>query len=332
MIPLLVFWARWFWNLALQCVKNWEDCKPHLRYSALALELTAAAPIEVAMMVWVVVTAGWWATERRCLARSDHDALQAGGECFRQTRLSVRSFLWQIGFFEPFGLLTCLAMIEEAYLSLRYHAYFKSLPWRCAVAYVSANHFLFGVHNVLDKGVTDESGPFLKRIKSFCEDELTAARHTFHEHANNSQDLDNGNTTSQLAGVGGMLKVEQQRAGFWHSLWSYNEHRLADCWVHLGMGLQSPYRVDHWVALAFHLRKYSGHTIPEKFAVPLINRSLSLDNLVDCFAHSVSGLLVLGPAYFTLAVALAELQRLLLDMDVAAHHSQDVRRCRANAY
>ena len=97
MLPLLLFWAR--------CLSRTEfretSCKE------VGLSLLSAAPIECLMGFWLLLTVGsWW-------------------------RPTV-GLLRRIGFYEPFGLLTAIAVVEEAYLAFRQRRYFDSVPWRCA--------------------------------------------------------------------------------------------------------------------------------------------------------------------------------------------------------
>mmetsp|Transcript_19844 Transcript_19844/g.25684 ORF Transcript_19844/g.25684 Transcript_19844/m.25684 type:complete len:241 (+) Transcript_19844:51-773(+) len=113
------------------------------------------------------------------------------------------------------------------------------------------------------------------------------------------------------AGVGGLLKKNRASA----FLLNFAQHRLSDIWVHLGIALQSSLRFDHWLALTLHLIKYSGGTIPEvfkKYRISTRYGSLASDDIIDCFAHSISAFFYLGPQKLALAILLAQFQRSIL--------------------
>lgn len=297
MIPLVLFWGLWLRKISLECgwdVQKWSD---RLSRGNAVLELVAIAPIETATLIWIGLVAVCTALDR-----------------WLHFRIRGRKI-------DPFAFLTAVALAEELYLRFRYKEYFTSLPWRCAVAYVAANHFLFGAHHILSRGVTTESPVALRQVQSFCENELENVSCRTRLRHKQSLERTGVNITSELAGVGCMLMSEQEEHyGLLSAIWSFNEHRLADVWVHFGVAIQCPYRLDHWVALATHLCKYCGYTIPASLTVPMINGSLSRDNLIDVVAHSASGVLILGWVRFILAVILAELHRWLLDAEVARHH------------
>lgn len=173
----------------------------------------------------------------------------------------------------------------------------------------------------MGRGVTDGSPEAVRRVQRFVNNELehVAAKTRLRHKA--SLKREKVNVTGELAGVGCyLMEQSQERFGIMGAIWSFNEHRLSDVWVHFGVVLQAPYRVDHWFGLLAHLWKYAGFKIPYPFSRPTFNGSISLDNLIDVFAHSLSGLLILGPGWFTLSVIAAELQRWLLDAEVARHH------------
>jgi len=151
----------------------------------------------------------------------------------------------------------------------------EHLLWRIVVAYVGANHFVYGLHNLLGRSAQISKG---------------------------NQDI-----LIKLAGVGGMLK--SKRAATW--VWGFDEHRVSDVCMHLGMALSCPWRIDHWMELMSHMGKYAG------IHVELIHHhhedsGLSLCDMVDVTAHCVSALSVLGFSYFLFAIILAEAFRLVI--------------------
>jgi len=298
----MVFWFRWFLQVIRKC-KEKESFLEIKTCHEIALELTALAPIEVLMLLSMIVAGISWFL----------------------VPLKRNGFLYKLGVYESFGLITIFAMIEEFYLLLRYQKYFESFAWYLTVAYVSANHFLFALHTILGSDLPaeqEQQQTIRKRVRSFCQNELNTTRRNMNKNSNNC-------TIKDLAGVGGFLKREEKYRSFWDKLWSFNEHRLADVWVHFGICLQSPYRLDHWLALFCHVRKYSGYPIPKQLSLPLFKFDkfgLSLDDAIDCFAHSFSGVRILGFRWFSFSLFIAELQRILLEFDVAAHHASNRKR------
>ena len=103
----------------------------------------------------------------------------------------------------------------------------------------------------------------------------------------------------------------------------FAEHKLADLWVHLGMAWRNPHRIDHWLELVVHFRKYCGH--PVAFLnrpVALINNAMPLDDCIDCFAHCYTGLVVLGPLRFAAWVLFAATLRVAMSIDHRMHRRQ----------
>jgi hypothetical protein len=168
-------------------------------------------------------------------------------------------------------------MLLEFYVAVKYtESYFTSSFWLLLVGYVGANHFLYGIHLL-----AGTCGAF------------------------SEQDT---RTLSDLAGVGGMLKAEQQSKCWTRFLWNFSEHRfndalssisqssdlllfllilgqmllspylnlpycaalrLADVLVHLGMLIHMPYRIDHLAALLMHLVKYADIQLPSVVTFPV---------------------------------------------------------------
>lgn len=195
----------------------------------------------------------------------------------------LRHPVFDVGFFENFGFLVVVAMLLEFYVAVKYaESYFTSFFWLLLVGYVGANHFLYGIHLL-----AGTCGAF------------------------SEQDT---RTLSDLAGVGGMLKAEQQSKCWTRFLWNFSEHRLADVLVHLGMLIHMPYRIDHLAALLMHLVKYADIQLPSvvTFPVKVGPGYMTFDDVVDVLAHTVSALLFMSPSAFGSAVALAEAQRWIL--------------------
>lgn len=302
MIPLILGWTRWLWTVAQSCGLDGDKWYHHIRNVNLLAELTAAGPIEVAIMLWV-------STSAMCTALG----------IMLPARLRAQKL-------DPFAFLTALAISVELYLRFWHRQYFTSLPWRCTVAYVSSNHFLFGVHNFLGRGVKPDSHVALRRVQEVCEEELTQVASCTRMRRIRSLRDEGVNVTRELAGVGCMLKEEQQEDyGIMGAIWSFNHHRLSDVFVHFGMSFANPFRIDHWAAGTMHLWKYSGFEIPKRLTKPMLNGSLSFDNLIDVVAHTSSGIIVLGPLYFALAVIAAEFHRWFLDAELAIHHMAERR-------
>ena len=181
-------------------------------------------------------------------------------------------------------------MVLELYLISQSQTYYSSMIWLCMVGYVGANHFLYALYN------------WSGTCGAFSEEDTKILK--------------------TLAGVGGMLKSEQQINSWTCFLWNFSEHRLADVWVHAGMIARMPYRADHWIALILHLVKYADMTLPGwmTFDIHLGPGALRADDAIDCFAHTLSSLLFLGPAVFGSTVALAEAQRWVLRATCYAHN------------
>uniref|UniRef100_A0A0G4G9Z5 Uncharacterized protein n=1 Tax=Chromera velia CCMP2878 TaxID=1169474 RepID=A0A0G4G9Z5_9ALVE len=215
-------------------------------------------------------------------------------------RVSVREFIHSFGFFENFGLVTAIAILVELHLFLTKREYYSGVFWHSVVGYVGANHLLYGLHNM--------AGTF----GLVCQETQSKIK--------------------EVAGVGGMLKKEMEGDGCMDKwtvyLWNFSEHRLADVWVHLGMALLHPLRVDHWLCLVLHVMKYSGHPIPQGLSVPVQvgAGTLPLDDVVDVWAHSFSSLRALGVRWFLVSVVLAEAQRWILRREVVSHHGKKGRR------
>ncbi len=300
MIPLILGWSRWLWKVAQRCGLDGEKWTEHIRNVNLLTELTAAGPIEVAILLYV-----------------SSSALCTALGIMAPARIRAQKL-------DPFAFLTAMAISVELYLRFWHQQYFTSLPWRCTVAYVSSNHFLFGLHNFLGRGVKPDSHAALRRVQEVCEGELAQVASRTRMRRIVSLRREGVNVTRELAGVGCMLKEEQQQDyGLMGAIWSFNHHRIADVWVHFGMAFATPYRIDHWLAGSMHLWKYSGLQIPKVLTKPMLNGSLSFDNLLDVIAHSTSGVIVLGPGYFVLAVIAAEFHRWFLDAELAIHHMAD---------
>jgi len=157
------------------------------------------------------------------------------------------------------------------YLYLAGHLW-DNFGWQLTVAYVGANHFLYGAHHLLGS-----SG-----------------------HLSKTQQV----VVMKLAGLGGILKNDA--AGSW--FWGFDEHRVSDVCVHLGMALSHPWRLDHWVELLSHLSKYLGCHF-ESLHDRIHGSSLSVCDLIDVCAHCASALHVLGMAKFAAAVCVAEFVR-----------------------
>merc|ERR1711879_28846 len=118
----------------------------------------------------------------------------------------------------------------------------------------------------------------------------------------------------QTAGSGGMLKGTQTQ------IWGFDAHRLMDAMVHLGMALQFPCRVDHWVLLVLHCMKYCGRPVEEaKKMIRFGVIQLQIDDLFDVIAHSVSALYTLGPVLFFISLVLGETHRVYLKSQLHAH-------------
>lgn len=178
-----------------------------------------------------------------------------------------------------FTLKAVFAQFFTTYVHIAGGSFQDSILWHIVVAYVGSNHFLYGVHRLL--GSSRQLSDTLGKPK---------------------QDL-----ILTVAGMGALL--ENRAAAGW--IWGFDEHRLADACVHLGMALSYPWRIDHWVELFSHLCRYSG------FHIDLMHHhhdemGLSICDCMDIVAHCVSACWVLGAVNFAASVAFAEAFRWMI--------------------
>lgn len=129
----------------------------------------------------------------------------------------------------------------------------------------------------------------------------------------------------RTAGIGGLLVGS--REWFLHVL-GFNEHRLSDVVVHAGMVLRHPFRLDHWFALCAHVLRYGGDDGCLCRKVSILYGTLSLDDIIDCTGHSISGILLLGWDRMLLAIITVETFRRLLGGQPGMHHSWSRKRLR----
>uniref|UniRef100_A0A7S4CUN9 Uncharacterized protein n=1 Tax=Eutreptiella gymnastica TaxID=73025 RepID=A0A7S4CUN9_9EUGL len=194
-----------------------------------------------------------------------------------------RWFLDAIGFFYGFGLVAAVTICLELfiYLEVVHPPDQLNYPWLFIVGYVSSNHFLYALHHLLGTCLHSK-------------------------------------TLKDTAGVGGFFLHSHRKS---MRVFLFSEHKLADLWVHFGMAWRHPWRLDHWLELWVHFMKYCDRPVkPLTRAVPLIHNAMPLDDCIDCLAHSVTGLLVLGPMRFAGCIVIAEAARIMLKLDIAMHH------------
>lgn len=199
---------------------------------------------------------------------------------------ALRYLLRAAGFCESFTFVCLLVILVEGIAVLNWESgprgEARLLMWRLLVAYVSANHFLYLAHTACRSGALGNECP---------------------------------------AGIGAWMV--HNRAWAVHVV-LFGEHRLADEVVHAGLCMALPVGAEaalHWYSLASHLLRYGGADGVVARKVPVLRGELSVDDLVDCVAHAVSGVRLLGTREFVVATLLWEaIRRWVFGKPLVIHH------------
>jgi hypothetical protein len=196
----------------------------------------------------------------------------------------LRCALRAAGFFESFTFVCLFAVFLEGVAFMRWDKYRGEIHWqmwRLLVAYVASNHFLYFVHTACDSNALGRACP---------------------------------------TGIGSWMV--ESKTWVVHVV-LFGEHRLADVVVHAGMCMSLPFHVAalHWYSLTSHLLRYGGMPGIATNKVRAFRGFLSVDDIADCLAHTLSGARLLGFEKFVVAVFLWEaIRRWIFGRPLRIHH------------